>query len=252
MTKKALTNDVIRQWQQAAAEQHPTVASTDLPLGVRWETEPGVNTLFEGKVQLDVRLLSEGMFVALRRRSSFNGSLVSDEHLATSIGTTSLKLQPGEYDVLVRDEQFGWGVGNRGRIVVRESGLGTLTVQRDLSSFRETLSGLQHYDGFRSTVCRFCGGRTLRVPVERPAARTDAMAIGGRPETGCRTGVRTARRRRRRHSHQHQCSVAARRHTRAELPLTRRAGRRLGQIGGTRRGIGHVSSGADPAGNHDR
>ena len=110
------------------------MASTDLPLGVRWETEPGVNTMFEGKVQLDVRLLSEGMFVALRRRSSFNGSQAGDEHLATSLGTTWLKLRPGEYDVLVRDEWFGWGVGNRGRIVVREGGPGTLTVQRDLSS----------------------------------------------------------------------------------------------------------------------
>ena len=206
MTKKALTNDVIRQWQQAAAEQHPTVASTDLPLGVRWETEPGVNTFFEGKVQLDVRLLSEGMFVALRRRSSFNGSLVSDEHLATSIGRTSLQIQPGEYDVLVRDEWFGWGAGNRGAIVVRESGLGTLTVQRDLSS---SVKPFEDFNTTAGSAAQFVGSAAEEhfwFLVERPAARTDAMASGGGPETGCRTGVRTARRRRRRHSHQHQCS----------------------------------------------
>ena len=105
----------------------------NLPPGVRWETKAGVDRFLEGKVQLDVRLLCEGLFVALRRRSLFNGHVASDEHLATSIGTTSLKLPPGEYDVLVRDERFGWGVGSRGTIVVRETGLGTLTVQRDLS-----------------------------------------------------------------------------------------------------------------------
>ena len=251
VTKKALTNDLIRQWQQAAAEQQPTVVSTDLPLGVRWETEPGVNTMFEGKVQLDVLLLSEGMFVALRRSSSFNGSQAGDEHLATSIGTTSLKLQPGEYDVLVRGRTIWLGVGNRGRIVVREGGLGTLTVQRDLSS---SVKPFQDFNTTTGSAAQFVGSAAeehFGFLVERPAARTHAMAIVGRPETGCRTGVRTARRRRRRHSHQHQCSVAARRHARAELPLTRRAGRRLGQIGRTRCGTRHVSPGADPAGNAD-
>lgn len=107
-------------------------AAVGPPPGVRWQTKPGVDTLVEGKVQLDVRLLSEGLFVALRRRSSFNGNVAGDEHLATSIGTTYLKLQPGEYEVLVRDERFGWGVRDRGTVLVRETGLSTLTVQRDL------------------------------------------------------------------------------------------------------------------------
>ncbi len=110
----------------------PPPAAVGPPPGVRWATKSGVDTLVEGKVQLDVRLLSEGLFVALRRRSSFNGNVAGDEHLATSIGATYLKLQPGEYEVLVRDERFGWGVGDRGTVLVRETGLSTLTVQRDL------------------------------------------------------------------------------------------------------------------------
>jgi hypothetical protein len=63
----------------------------------------------------DVAALSEGLFVALRRRSSFNGNAASDEHLATSAGTTWLEQPPGEYDVLVRDERFGWGAGSRAK-----------------------------------------------------------------------------------------------------------------------------------------
>ena len=120
-------------WKVADWQGSPT-ALDGLPPGVRWETEPDVNTFLEGKVQLDVRLLSEGMFVALRRHSAFNGSLASEEHLVTSVGTTSLKTQPGEYDVLVRDEWFGWGTGNRSAVLVRETGMSTLTVQRDLSA----------------------------------------------------------------------------------------------------------------------
>ena len=154
VTKKALTNELLQRSQQGAAEENSTVASTDLPLGVRWETNPGVNAMFEGKVQLDVLLLSEGMFVALRRSSSFNGSQAGDEHLATSLGTTSLKLQPGEYDVLVRDERFGWGVGNRGRIVVREDGLGALTVQRDLSS---SVNPFQDFNTTAGSAAQFVG-----------------------------------------------------------------------------------------------
>jgi len=118
-------------------------AAVGPPPGVRWQTKSGVDKLVDGRVQLDVRLLSEGLFVALRRRSLFNGNLAGDEHLATSVGTTTLKLQPGEYDVLLRDERFGWGVGNRGTIMVRETGLGILSVQRDLSA------SLKPLDDFR-------------------------------------------------------------------------------------------------------
>jgi hypothetical protein len=78
--------------------------------------------------------LSEDMFVAIRKRSSFDGSLAADEQVVTSIGTTYLRVQPGEYEVLVRDERFGWKVGNRGEFLVRDTGAGTLAVQRDLSA----------------------------------------------------------------------------------------------------------------------
>ena len=127
--------------------------------------------MLEGKVQLDVRLLSEGLFVALRKRSSFNGSLASDEHCVTSIGTTSLKIQPGEYDVLVRDEWFGWGAGNRGTLVVRETGLGTLTVQRDLSASMRPLVDVAFPGGAR----QFWRTATLpvAVPMERSTLPTD-------------------------------------------------------------------------------
>ena len=59
--------------------------------------------------------------------------------------------QPGEYDVLVRDEWFGWGAGNRGAIVVRETGLGTLTVQRDLSASVRPLIDLYFAGGVQSS-----------------------------------------------------------------------------------------------------
>ena len=87
--------------RKPAADAPGAAGFPNLPPGVRWETKSGVDTFLDGKVQLDVRLLSEGLFVALRRRSLFNCNVASDEHLATSVGTTSLKLPPGEYDVLV-------------------------------------------------------------------------------------------------------------------------------------------------------
>ena len=117
-----------------AADAPGAVGVPNLPAGVRWETKSDVETFSEGKVKLEACLLSEGMFVGLRRRSSFNGMVASDEHLATAVGKTTLHAPPGEYDVLVRDERFGWGTGSRGSIVVRERGLGTLTVERDLSA----------------------------------------------------------------------------------------------------------------------
>jgi hypothetical protein len=119
-----------------AAETSGAASVPNLPAGVRWETKSDVETFSEGKVKIEAHLLSEGMFVALRRRSSFNGMVANDEHLATSVGKTTLHVPPGEYDLLVRDERFGWGgrIGSRGSIVVRERGLGTLTVERDLSA----------------------------------------------------------------------------------------------------------------------
>ena len=116
--------------EDTVAGPGPRTARDKLPPGVRWETESGVDTFAAGKVRLDVRLLSEGLLVVLRRRSVFNGGLAGEEHLATTIGTTHRNVSPGEYDVLVRDERFGWDTDQRGRIVVPERGFGTLTVER--------------------------------------------------------------------------------------------------------------------------
>ena len=92
-----------------AADAPGAAGVPNLPPGVRWETKSDVETFSEGKVKLEACLLSEGMFVALRRRSSFNGAVASEEHLATPVGKTTLHVPPGECDVLVRDERFGWG-----------------------------------------------------------------------------------------------------------------------------------------------
>jgi serine/threonine protein kinase len=120
--------------EDTVAGPGPRTARDKLPPGVRWETESGVDTFAAGKVRLDVRLLSEGLLVVLRRRSVFNGGLAGEEHLATTIGTTHRNVSPGEYDVLVRDERFGWDTDQRGRIVVPERGFGTLTVERELAT----------------------------------------------------------------------------------------------------------------------
>ena len=99
------------------SQQPPT---DGLPPGVRWETHPPFVEYSDGYL-LNVRLLSEGMLVALRKRSLFDGQLATEEKVATAIGTTELHVQKGDYDVLVRDEWFGWRTGNRATIVVRKT-----------------------------------------------------------------------------------------------------------------------------------
>ena len=54
----------------------------------------------------------------------------------------------------MHDGRFGWGVGNRGRIVVREGGLGTLTVQRDLSS---SVKPFQDFNTTTGSAAQFVG-----------------------------------------------------------------------------------------------
>ena len=119
--------------QSAPAHSAEAVAST-LPAGVSWTVNDQVLSHREGKVSVTVRVLSEGMLVALRRKSLFDGRIDTEEKLITRVGDSQLTLQPGEYEILVRDEQFGWGQDGRGTITVRESGWGTLQVERELRS----------------------------------------------------------------------------------------------------------------------
>ncbi len=124
-----------------------------LPAGVTWRVDPSVGTYSDGKVNLTVQILDPGLLVALRRNSLFGATIDPEETLVTRIGDSSLRVAPGHYELLVRDDNFGWGHNLRGSVTIREQGVGTLSIARDLSA---TL----HPDvprGKRSTTFRWNG-----------------------------------------------------------------------------------------------
>ena len=60
-----------------------------------------------GTLTIDIQ--DDGLVVALRRKSAFGGIVAESELQVTEYGPTQLKLDQGEYEILIRDKLFGWG-----------------------------------------------------------------------------------------------------------------------------------------------
>ncbi|QDU40164.1 Serine/threonine-protein kinase PknB [Maioricimonas rarisocia] len=85
----------------------------------------------QGTLVIDLR--STGMLVAVRRKSSFDRTTLSEETI-TTMGETALSLPPGEYEVLMRDELAGWSTQNSRTEtwIVRADSSSRVIVRRDL------------------------------------------------------------------------------------------------------------------------
>jgi hypothetical protein len=104
-----------------------------------------------GQLTIDVR--DDGFLVALRRKSAFGGVDLGSEQQITEYGSTFLRLHPGEYEVLIRDELFGWGERTE-TVTVGTSGYQEIVVERDLTKYAQTewggrpvLMRIFHWDG---------------------------------------------------------------------------------------------------------
>ena len=134
-------DSVAGPFEQEAAPQMPNdPASPMLSDGFRandgspsvvWSTEINHHTGIRSGVH--VRMLSEGMVLALRKKSLFEGTVGDEETLISDFGDSYPQLEPGEYEWLLRDLHFGWVTYRRGTVSLLEPSVGTLVVQRDLS-----------------------------------------------------------------------------------------------------------------------
>jgi serine/threonine protein kinase len=96
--------------------------------------EPNVST-DNREAQVTVDLRDTGLFVALRRRSSFSGEKIGDEETVAELGPSTLLLANGSYEVLLRDQRFGWNVARTTAVEIPAGAVMTLVASRDLARY---------------------------------------------------------------------------------------------------------------------
>ena len=122
------------------ASQHATVASAGenasesqpaAPGGTIIPLQPGPN---DRAGQLLVHVVDDGMRVVLRRKSAFGGYLPGYEQQVTTVGWSTLRLHPGDYEIAIQDRHFGWdGQFRTEEQTITDGPLKTLEVARDLN-----------------------------------------------------------------------------------------------------------------------
>ncbi len=84
-------------------------------------------------IQTTVTMHDDGILAALRRISVFDGTK-GEEKTVGKYGGTVFQLQPGDYELLIRDRLFGWG-GRIETVTIGDDGPGfdELHIRRDLA-----------------------------------------------------------------------------------------------------------------------
>ncbi len=85
---------------------------------------------------LNIDIQDDGLLVALRRKSAFDGYVPGSEQQVGEFGQTQLRLHPGEYELLIRDTLFGWG--DRIESLTMGGSLTDFPVRRDLAEYVKT------------------------------------------------------------------------------------------------------------------
>ncbi|MBX3436814.1 MAG: serine/threonine protein kinase, partial [Planctomycetaceae bacterium] len=113
-----------------------------------------------GVLNVDIR--DDGLIVALRRKSAFGGFVENSEQQVSDVGVTQLRLVPGDYEVIIRDDLFGPRGGSHAQDVRVGSAQPTdLRVTREFAKLKINLKG---FDIAARSVTQFrWGGATYRV-----------------------------------------------------------------------------------------
>jgi hypothetical protein len=96
--------------------------------------EPNAGT-GKREAQVTVDLRDTGLFVALRRRSSFGAEKIGEEETVTELGRSTLTLANGTYEVLLRDRLFGWNSDRIEAVEVPTGAVMTLVATRDFARY---------------------------------------------------------------------------------------------------------------------
>jgi hypothetical protein len=139
-------------------------------------------------MELRVEVQDEGLLVVLRVRDAADDGTSPREFTAVDAGTTTLAVPPGEYQVAIRDEHFGWGGEDVGSVTIHDSGSAKLTVERSLAASLKPLTEIEApaTEDAQSPQLRFLwnGQRYMLTPGQASAVQklVDAL-LAGQPDT---------------------------------------------------------------------
>ncbi|MCA9054380.1 MAG: hypothetical protein KDA75_11115, partial [Planctomycetaceae bacterium] len=130
---------------EASAELGQLAAATSGP-PVAWTTETDSRATMRSG--LHVQMLGEGLVLALRKKSLFEGTIGEKETIISEFGNVWGGLEKGEYEWLYRDLHFGWAYDRRGSVTLLDPKQGTLVVRRNLATAIQPAVALPARGGF--------------------------------------------------------------------------------------------------------